>query len=287
MTWGPPEITGVNPAVVRQGETVALTITGTNLLFGSLTTDNPGFSFTSSTGGDTQTTATLIVAADAVLGLTNVTVTASHGSDSTTISVLRAIPTVLGISPSEGSDAGGTPVTLSGTNFTSDTTSTIGGIPATDVVFVTADTMTATTPPDTSGSQVDVGVSNPDGSSTLTGGFFYNFPFFSPAAFALPTGGTGGFTLTLDEPVLVDTLVTLTSSNPAVASVPVSVVILAGERTVVIPVTAGVDGIATITMTIGDASLTTTIFVSPPFTGVLNPILAPRRARSSPRERKD
>src|SRR5687767_7134996 len=55
-------------------------------------------------------------------------------------------PRVTAIAPSTGTTLGGTAVTITGANFASGATVTIGGTAATDVVFVGAGTLTATTP---------------------------------------------------------------------------------------------------------------------------------------------
>ena len=55
-------------------------------------------------------------------------------------------PTVTSVSPVSGSTAGGTAVTITGTNFAAGATVTFGGTPATNVVVVSATQITATTP---------------------------------------------------------------------------------------------------------------------------------------------
>ena len=78
-------------------------------------------------------------------------------------------PTINSISPQSGSTAGGTAVTLNGTNFLSGATVTIGGAPASGVTVVNSSSITATTPANTAGT-VNVTVTNPDGqSATLAG----------------------------------------------------------------------------------------------------------------------
>ncbi|MFJ1269513.1 IPT/TIG domain-containing protein, partial [Legionella lytica] len=85
-----------------------------------------------------------------------------------------AAPTLVSISPNSGSMAGGTAVTVSGTNFTPTTTLTIGGLAATSVTVVNATTLTAVTPAYVSGSLVkNVVISNSAGSATLTSGYTY------------------------------------------------------------------------------------------------------------------
>jgi hypothetical protein len=64
-------------------------------------------------------------------------------------------PTITGVSPSGGPAAGGTSVTITGTNFAAPATATFGGVAATNVVVVNSTTMTATTPAHAAGA-VDV-----------------------------------------------------------------------------------------------------------------------------------
>jgi hypothetical protein len=85
-------------------------------------------------------------------------------------------PTVSSISPSSGSSAGGTAVTITGTGFVSGATVSIGGASATGVTFGSATSLTATTPAGATGTQ-NVMVTNPDGQiGTLTGGFSFGSP---------------------------------------------------------------------------------------------------------------
>jgi hypothetical protein len=85
------------------------------------------------------------------------------------------LPTVTGINPNIGSVAGGAPVTITGTNFTTtaETTVTIGGQPLANKVVQNATTITGNTPPNTAGAK-DVVVTNSNGTATLTGGFTYS-----------------------------------------------------------------------------------------------------------------
>ena len=85
-------------------------------------------------------------------------------------------PTISSISPNSGPTAGGTAVTITGTNFAAGATVTIGGAAAT-VSSVAATSIAATTPPGTAGA-ANVVVTNPNGggTATLTGGFTYSAP---------------------------------------------------------------------------------------------------------------
>ena len=104
-------------------------------------------------------------------------------------------PVITGVSPNTGSTAGGTPVTISGTNFFNPSTVTFGGVAATNVVVVSSTTITATTPAHAAG-PVNV-VVNDQGAcvdifGTLPNGFTYQaaaaIPTFSPLTLAALAG---------------------------------------------------------------------------------------------------
>lgn len=87
---------------------------------------------------------------------------------------LGATPTVSSISPEFGATAGGTNVTITGTNFEAGATVTIGGNPATSVNVVSATQITATTPAHAAGlTDVAVTIPTPVRTGTLTSGFSY------------------------------------------------------------------------------------------------------------------
>jgi formylglycine-generating enzyme required for sulfatase activity len=91
----------------------------------------------------------------------------------TATSPVPPAPAVSAVSPSSGPMAGGTDVTITGTNFAASATVTIGGTAAT-VFSVTATTINATTPAHVAGA-ANVVVHNPDGQTgTLTGGFTFS-----------------------------------------------------------------------------------------------------------------
>jgi uncharacterized protein YkwD len=85
-------------------------------------------------------------------------------------------PTAGAISPNGGSTAGGTSVTITGTNFTAPATVSLGGAPATEVNVVSPTTITAVTPAHASGiGDVVVSVAGSP-AATLAGGYFYFTP---------------------------------------------------------------------------------------------------------------
>src|SRR5207253_1361021 len=109
-------------------------------------------------------------------------------------------PTITAISPNNGTTNGGTSVTISGTNFVSGATVSLGGVAATSVNVASASSITATTPSHAAGT-VDVVVTNPDGQvATLTGGYTCTAALTRPTITAIsPNNGTtsGGTSVTI------------------------------------------------------------------------------------------
>ena len=88
-------------------------------------------------------------------------------------------PVVTSVNPGFGSIAGGTPITIGGSNFVAGATVSLGGSPA-SVGVVTATSITATTTSHSAGF-VNVVVTNPDAQSgTLTNGYEYRGARFYP-----------------------------------------------------------------------------------------------------------
>ena len=87
---------------------------------------------------------------------------------------LTASPTVVAISPASGPLIGGTPVTITGTNFIGGATVAFGGGAATNVTRLSATRITAIVPQSTTSAVVDVVFTNGDGRTfTLTRGYEY------------------------------------------------------------------------------------------------------------------
>lgn len=106
-------------------------------------------------------------------------------------------PTVSTIVPSSGPTAGGTTVTITGTNLSSATSVTFGGTAATSFTVSSATQITATTPAHAAGA-VDVVVTTSGGFATSTGGFTFVAPMPTIASVAPSSGSTlGGTTVTI------------------------------------------------------------------------------------------
>jgi hypothetical protein len=156
-------------------------------------------------------------------------------------------PTVSSVSPNRGPTAGGTAITITGTNFAAGATVTFGGTAATNVVVVSATQITATTPAGSAGAvTVTVTVSGQSGS--LASGFTYALP---PTVTGVSpnSGATAG-----------GTAVTITGTNFAAGATATFggtaatnlVVVSATQITATTP--AGSAGAVTVTVTVSGQS---------------------------------
>ncbi len=114
----------------------------------------------------------------------------------------NALPSLVALTPTSGSEFGGTSVTLSGSGFVANEAGQnsvfFGNTPASSVVAVNDGSVTCVAPPGTPGSTVDVRLANANGSSTLSGAYRYNR---APSLTSLtPTSGKaqGGTSVTLN-----------------------------------------------------------------------------------------
>jgi hypothetical protein len=88
---------------------------------------------------------------------------------------LPGVPVVSAVGPTSGPAAGGTTVTVTGTNFLSGAAVNFGSVPASSV-SISATELSVSSPPLTAGALYDVTVVNPGGSSaTLPRGWFADF----------------------------------------------------------------------------------------------------------------
>ena len=122
----------------------------------------------------------------------------SVASSSVNVVPVSGPPTVTSISPTSGTTAGGTSVTITGTNFISGATVTIGGSSCTSVVVVSSTSITCTTPSGTAGPQNVVVATGVSPNATLTGGFTYVAPPAAPATPDLATASDSGSSSTDD-----------------------------------------------------------------------------------------
>ncbi|MER7690941.1 IPT/TIG domain-containing protein [Streptomyces sp. NPDC097610] len=136
--------------------------TATSVAFGTATA-------TPTVVSDTQITA--VVPTGTAAGPVGVSVTTAGGTNNGLSYTYIAVPTITSVAPPSGPTAGGTGVTITGTNLDSTETVTFDGVVAPFSV-VSSTTLSAVTPPGTAGA-VDVVVTNPAGTATDTGAFTY------------------------------------------------------------------------------------------------------------------
>ncbi len=176
-----PSVTSISPNTGTAGNSVAVTLAGTNFVTGSTTTAvwlaKSGSGNITATGvtvnSASQITCTFPLPAPSSMsaGQWDVAVrnpdyqTGSLGNAFTVVN--PPIPTVTGISPVTGPIAGGTTVTITGTNLAGATAVTFGTTAATYTV-TSATSITATSPAGSSAGIVDITVTTPGGISATS-----------------------------------------------------------------------------------------------------------------------
>ncbi|NLS01651.1 IPTL-CTERM sorting domain-containing protein, partial [Rhizobium sp. P38BS-XIX] len=191
-----PTVTSLSPTAGPTAGGTSVVITGTNLsgatsvLFGA----SAATSFTVNSAS--QITAT----APAGTGTVDVRVATVGGTSTTTaadqFTYLQA-PVITSISPTSGPSAGGTVVTITGSNFSGASAVTFGGSAATGVTVVSGTTITATAPAGTG--TVDVRVTTVGGTSAASAADQFTYIPAPTVTSASPTAGptAGGATVTL------------------------------------------------------------------------------------------
>jgi hypothetical protein len=133
---------------------------------------------------------------------------ASSVATSTALAVI--LPTVTSVSPTSGSTAGGTIVTITGTNLTGATAVSFGATPGTSVVVNSATSITATSPAGGAGI-VDITVTAPGGTSATSAADQFTY-VASPTVVSVtpPANATYYFSQNLDFTVNFSAAVTVT-----------------------------------------------------------------------------
>jgi len=186
-----PTVSGISPATGSQTGGTVVTITGTGFLSGATVK----FGGTSATNVTIESATSIQATAPAhAAGKVDVVVTNTDNQSGTlaqSFTYAAPGPTISSINPNTGSTSGGTPVTITGTNFQTGATVTIGAVPATNVTVVSATSITALTPlgPASEELVADVVVTNPDATkATAAGAFTYTRPPLAVVSIT-PNGG--------------------------------------------------------------------------------------------------
>ncbi len=206
------ELTALAPAEGPIGGGTAVTLTGLRFAVG-VTAHVGGVALT----GLARVDATSITGTTAALGAAgplDVTITNPGQPVVTLARGFKSIAsaTVTGVTPKLGKTAGGTAISISGSDFVAGTTVTLGGTAATDIRVVSATTITATTPGHAAGS-VPVVVQNAGGAAaTLADGFR-----FADVTAVAPSRGpvAGGTDVTLTGAGFVGASAVQFGGNPA------------------------------------------------------------------------
>jgi hypothetical protein len=150
-----------------------------------------GFTYATTSDGDVSTYDTSVSAAAqptakqspaGVSGAVGVLITATSTTSST--------PTVTALSPTSGPTAGGTSVTITGTNFTGVTAVKFGTVSATPITVNSATSITVPAPAG-SAATVDVTVTATGGTSATTSADRYTYTTASPGATITAVGSLG------------------------------------------------------------------------------------------------
>jgi hypothetical protein len=190
----PPTVTSISPTTGSQSGGTSVLITGTNLT-GATAVD---FGTVASThivvNSATQITATSPAEAAGTVGVTATTPGGTSAQSAADQFTYASAPTVTAISPTFGPIAGGTSVTITGTNFTGATSVLFGTTAATNVTVVSSTQVTATSPALAAGAQ-NVHVVTPFGTSaTNTSDVFTYFGTPTVTSISPTTGSQGGGT---------------------------------------------------------------------------------------------
>ncbi|MEY4173010.1 MAG: hypothetical protein RI900_175, partial [Actinomycetota bacterium] len=170
----PPVVTSVAPASGPTAGGTTVTLAGSN--FTGATAVRFGGVAAASFTVTSSTSITAVTPAGAA-GAVDVSVQGPSGTGvlqgGFTFVPPPGVPIIASISPASGPTAGGTPITITGSNFVRfGTTVTIGGASVGNLVVFSPTLMTATTPPGSAGAR-NVVVTVAAGSATAAGGFTY------------------------------------------------------------------------------------------------------------------
>lgn len=200
-----PRISAINPSRGPAAGGTSVTISGINFfdpdtgaswVIGVYFGSTPATSFTVNSDNQIVATSPPGTAGTGV----NVTVVSPEGVGSVRFSYEPApVPTVTSISPNSGHPAGGTTVTINGTNFTAGSTVVFGANPATNVAFVSPTQLTAVSPAGTGA--VNVRVTTVEGTSAIAAGNQFTYVAPTPTVTSIsPNSGPpeGGITVTIN-----------------------------------------------------------------------------------------
>lgn len=206
-----PTLTSVSPALGGKGQTLNVSLVGTNFIAGVTTVEfGLGITVGSVTvNSPTSLTANISIDANTIAAARSVSVTnAPPGGGKATLTfvfnVVNLAPTIANVSPATGSRGETVTVTLTGTNFSSGSTTVVFGsgitVGSVAVASPTQLTVNLTIATGAALGARNIGATNPPpggGTATLTNGFMVGNPAPTVSAVA-PASGSRGQSLTVN-----------------------------------------------------------------------------------------
>lgn len=214
-----PTLTSITPVVGPIGGGTTLNITGTGFLSGAQIYLN--FLSCNSENVITDTSMTCVTPATTTAGVYTLRVVNPDGQTGTLSNAFTyfSTPTISSISPTAGALAGGTTLTVNGTNFSTGATVFVGGVACAPVTFVSSTRVTCPTPGPLAGAQA-VTINNPGTPSATYNSYTYQdaptVTSVSPSA-----GALGGNTLITISGTFFRSSATVTVGTAACTSVTV------------------------------------------------------------------
>ncbi|MGB6726252.1 MAG: choice-of-anchor Q domain-containing protein, partial [Terracidiphilus sp.] len=188
LTEPAPTVTTISPTSGPSAGGIIVTITGTNFT-GATAVE---FGSTSATSYTVVSPNQITATSPAGTGTVDITVSTPGGTSVKSTAdqfTYRPPPAVTSISPKSGPPAGGTTVTISGTNFVTGDTVSFGLVTAIVPVTLTATQISVVSPPGTG--TVDVTVVDPNGISSATSAAD-KFTYLAVSVTAMPISATAG-----------------------------------------------------------------------------------------------
>ena len=219
----PPTITSFTPTVSLASGGGTVTLTGVNL------TSTTGVTV----GGVAATDVTVVNSTQVTFtvpagtaGLSAVSLTTTFGGTATVSGTFRYIeaPTISTVTPNVGPVAGGTRVTVSGTNLENTTSVTVGGVAATAITNTSSTSISFTTATSGVAGLRDIVVITYSGVGSVTSAGAFRYVAVPTITSVTPTGGpvAGGTTVTINGTNLTNTTSVTFGSTPATSIANVS-----------------------------------------------------------------
>ena len=184
----PPSVTGVSPNSGPTAGGTVVSITGQNFTGATAVKFGASSATAFTVNSATSITATSPAGSSGTVDVTVTTPNGTSGPGSADHFTYVARPTVTSVSPASGSTAGGTTVTITGTNFTNITTVKFGAGTASFAVN-SGSSITATSPPASSG-DVNVTVTNGGGTSATSAADLFSYYPAVTSVWVSPSTGT-------------------------------------------------------------------------------------------------